>query len=222
MSAAMIAAAYIVGCLLSSPFRVGLPSFLSGRTVLNLRRSIGGMRNFMPRHYTPEDRDYALERLLANRGDVPHTADELGISPRTLYNWRQQAKLPVQTLPTLPPIAHISSPDDPKSLSVHGEGFREGLPTDDLQALRDLKDQMLRAAATLSRSIEEAIAEASLGQRVTALAQLTDRIVKLAAQLPSEDEDDWLEGTENEERDEDWDETEEAAYSSSYSRAGFE
>lgn len=62
------------------------------------------------------------------------------------------------------------------------------LPTDDLQAFRNLKDEMLRLTVILTHSIEEAIAEASLGQRITALVQLTDRIVKLAAQLPEEDD----------------------------------
>jgi transposase-like protein len=133
----------------------------------------------MPRHYTPEDRDYALQRLVENRGNVVYTADELGISPRTLYKWRKRAKLSVPTLTTLPPIVPISpTPSTPAPL-----------PTDDLQRLRNIKDQMLDAASTLSLAIEEAIAEATLGQRVTALVQITDRIVKLVAQLPTDSEE---------------------------------
>lgn len=60
------------------------------------------------------------------------------------------------------------------------------IPTDDLAALRDLKAQMMSIARTLADTIPDAIAEAPLGQRVSALAQLTDRIIKLAAQLPDD------------------------------------
>jgi hypothetical protein len=48
---------------------------------------------------------------------------------------------------------------------------------------------MITIAKTLADSVIQAIEDAPLGQRVAALTQLTDRIMKLAAQLPGESEE---------------------------------
>jgi transposase-like protein len=44
----------------------------------------------MPRHYPPEVRHEACERMLAGEA-IKDLADELGITIETLYRWRRQA-----------------------------------------------------------------------------------------------------------------------------------
>ena len=44
----------------------------------------------MPRHYPPEVRRTACERMLAGEA-IKDLADELGITMETLYRWRRQA-----------------------------------------------------------------------------------------------------------------------------------
>jgi hypothetical protein len=166
----------------------------------------------MSRHYTPEDQQFALERLETNHGDITRTAKELGIGITTLYRWRElgeSGKIPGFSFsPFSPNLSQPALAADSKSLSVHGEGFREGLPSDDLQALLDLKAEMVRAAKYIAVNIIAAVEAAPLGQRVTALAQLIDRISKLAAQLPEPDDESWMEGFADEEPDEEEDEEE--------------
>ena len=62
------------------------------------------------------------------------------------------------------------------------------IAADDVQAIRDLKHQMMAKARLLNDSIDDAIAEAPLPQRISALTQLVDRIVLLGHQLPTEPE----------------------------------
>jgi hypothetical protein len=169
----------------------------------------------MPRHYTPQDRQFVLDRVTTNRGDVNRTADEFGINARTIYKWRKKANIAQLPLTNLPPIAPI---EDSKSLSVHGEGFREGLPSDDLQALLDLKAEMVRAAKYIAVNIIAAVEAAPLGQRVTALAQLIDRISKLAAQLPATEEEEIL----NFEGEDDYEDEDAAEDASSETSGDFE
>lgn len=150
----------------------------------------------MSRRYTPQDQQFALERLETNHGDITRTAKELGIGITTLYRWRElgeSGKIPGFSFsPFSPNLSQPALAIDSKSLSVHGEGFREGLPSDDLQALLDLKAEMVRAAKYIAVNIIAAVEAAPLGQRVTALAQLIDRISKLAAQLPAAEEEEIL------------------------------
>ena len=160
----------------------------------------------MPRHFTPADRDYALERLITNRGDVARTAAEFGITARTLYRWRKESQIDSLTLTTLTPIA-----TDPTQLSP--------IPTDDAQALRALKARMLGLADLLANSVEPAIQAAPLGQRIAGLTQLIDRIIKLAAQLPEEEVQYVLSDDVEEEHDF---EGTSVAYSSYGSEGGFE
>lgn len=140
----------------------------------------------MPQPFSPERKKHALQVLDSNFGDVQRTSRELGISDRTLYKWRKNAGLqfspPPPTSPTL---------DFPPHYEVgRGLGGGDNLPADDLQALLDLKAEMVRAAKYIAVNIIAAVEAAPLGQRVTALAQLIDRISKLAAQLPAaEDEE---------------------------------
>ncbi len=119
----------------------------------------------MARRYTPQEKEHALQCFVANDSDVSLTSAQTGIPVRTLENWRRAGILVHPTLPPPPPAPPIAP--------------------DDLDALRDLQHQMLREAYNLVHSIEDAIEDAPLSQRVAALAQLIDRIMKLSSQLPN-------------------------------------
>jgi len=119
--------------------------------------------------FSPERKNHALQRLAANYGNVARTAAETGISERTLMRWRRQ-----NPPPPPPPTQLITPPS---------------LPADDLEALINLKGRLIEAADYISFNIIPAVEAAPLGQRVSALAQLIDRISKLAAELPVEDEE---------------------------------
>ena len=147
----------------------------------------------MPRHYTDEEKRLVLDRLIANQGDVARTAAETGVSDRAIYSWRKEpqfAHLISPLLPLSPHVSHNETPDSLPSPVTTGEGLGLGvssLPTEITDRLTALRQEMLDAADTLSRSIVPAIEDAPLNQRVAALAQLIDRIIKLATQLPNEE-----------------------------------
>ncbi len=52
----------------------------------------------MPRHYPPEVRREACERMLAGEA-IKDLADELGITVETLYRWRRQALIDIGRRP---------------------------------------------------------------------------------------------------------------------------
>jgi transposase-like protein len=124
----------------------------------------------MPRPFSPEFKEQALLQLEINDGNLARTAAELGISDRSLLRWRQQS--PTTTTTTTTTL-----------------GTQPEIPENDLQALMSLKARLIQAADYISVSIIPAVEDAPLGQRVSALAQLIDRIIKLAAQLPVEEEE---------------------------------
>ena len=127
----------------------------------------------MSRHYSQDDKDRALELLIANRGDVAITSVQTGIAERTLYRWQKASGILPSPLPPLPPIEGYTS--------------NNSMSADRVTALRDIQQEMLAEAKTLVHSLNEAIADAPLNQRVAALAQLIDRIMKLDLELPSDD-----------------------------------
>jgi hypothetical protein len=143
----------------------------------------------MPRHYTDVEKRLVLDRLIANHGDVARTAAETGVSDRAIYTWRTEPKFADLISPLLPHLPHISHDDTLNSPpSLAGEGPGVGVLSEEItERLTTLREEMLDAADTLSRSIISAIEEAPLNQRVTALSQLIDRIIKLATQLPNEE-----------------------------------
>jgi hypothetical protein len=149
----------------------------------------------MPYHRTFKEQEFGLQRLIANRGNIPLTAKELGVSTTTLYRWRdwgESGKIPGFSTFNFSPNSTqpASIINDSNNIIQHsGE-----LPPDDLQALRDLKAKMLELVAYIvaADKIKTAIDSAPLNQRIGALVQLTDRIIKLAAELPA-DEDDEME-----------------------------
>jgi transposase-like protein len=127
------------------------------------------------RNYTAEEKLHALEHLAAHGGDVELTAASLGIPKRTLARWKQIHMVSEMPMPTVPMPMPMPTPTPPLSADV-------------IEALGELQREMMQIAHTLSHAIEPAIAEAPLGQRVAALAQLIDRIIKLGAQLPQSSE----------------------------------
>jgi len=146
----------------------------------------------MPQPFSPQKKAHALQRLDANFGNIARTAAETGISERTLLRWRQHLIPPTPPPPTQP----ITPP---------------AIPSDDLQALINLKVRLLQAADFISLNIIPAVEIAPLNQRVAALAQLIDRIIKLAAELPEADDQSWKEDFAGEEPDEEEQEEMEAS-----------
>src|SRR6187551_1214098 len=107
----------------------------------------------MPRPFPPTVVDHALQRLEANFGDVPRTSRELGISDRTLYKWRKKAGMQFSPPPPTPPTSDSPSLYEMQS----GLGGGDNLPADDLQALLDLKAEMVRAAKYIAVNIIAAV-----------------------------------------------------------------
>jgi hypothetical protein len=58
----------------------------------------------------------------------------------------------------------------------------------DTDALAQLRQALIHNAVTLALSLDDAIADAPLGQRAAALNQLIDKILKLADRLPANGE----------------------------------
>ncbi len=154
-----------------SPDGAAVPTPTVSVLLLYLKREVEKLMEVaMSRRYTSEDKERILHLLIANNGDIDITCQQTGVPPRTLYRWQKTANILPLPLSPLPPPTRIAD--------------------DDITALRDLQQQMLREAYHLVHSIEEAIDEAPLSQRVAALAQLIDRIIKLSAQLPRTNNDD--------------------------------
>ena len=162
----------------------------------------------MSHRYSPEEKQQILDRVKINRGNVDRTAAEFGIHSATIYKWRKTAKFANSSSSFSSPISPTSDSSVGTGLALSAESNNtESLPLDDLQALRDLKSQMLREAEYISVNIRSAVDEAPLSQRVAALAQLIDRIIKLAAELPTPKDESWKlalldEGVDEEEEDE--------------------
>jgi hypothetical protein len=138
--------------------------------------SISQEIQIMPNKLSEAQKRLILERLVANRGDVARTASEFGIATTTIYRWLKQPEMQQMLLLQLQQLQQ----------SRLGNATVAPLATDVEDRLRALQEQMLTSAELISRSVPEAVESAPLGQRVTALSQLTDRIIKLSAQLPSE------------------------------------
>jgi transposase-like protein len=141
-------------------------------------------------HYTLKQQQFALERLIANRGAVAPTAREVNISETTLYRWRkwgESGKIPGFSLSSFSPNPPSHPPDSP----LFPLRSKEELPADDLETLVNLKARMIELVDYIMAAdkIKRAVDEAPLNQRIAALVQLTDRIIKLAAQLPEPEQE---------------------------------
>jgi arsenate reductase-like glutaredoxin family protein len=168
----------------------------------------------MPRRYTPDEKKHILQLLQANAGDVALTSAQTGVPGRTIYRWQNDMpKLPLPLSPfvtnspqTTPAVGtpFWASDDDSSTKSLPMDATngspsgREGTTESeasstghdvansgfDWQTLQALLNQLTQDALELAESLHEAIPDASLSQRATALSQLIDRIMKLAALLP--------------------------------------
>jgi transposase-like protein len=130
----------------------------------------------MTNHYTPQQKQIILDQLRANQGNIYRTAAETGVPERTLARWRRQAEI-------VPPANNAGGgPPPPPPIRYQTDAAI-------LEALRDSQAQMLALMQRLLITIPQAIEEAPLHQQVAALAQLTDRVIRLAAQLPPKDQE---------------------------------
>jgi transposase-like protein len=127
------------------------------------------------RYYTDEQKQDALDVLEANGGNLAIASALTGIAVSTLSNWRRKYR------PNLPLASARAVDTAPATFD---------LSEDDVQALMNLKHVLLQKAGLLAESIEPAISEAPLPQRIAGLTQLIDRIMKMSAQLPGDDADD--------------------------------
>ncbi|MBI5666476.1 MAG: hypothetical protein HZC41_00590 [Chloroflexi bacterium] len=134
----------------------------------------------MPKKYSPETRAAALAALQANNNDILLTSLQTGVSSRTLYDWRRQLWLQQSVLqpqcPVLPQQNPPLSPADDQAETV--PEFEN-----DLDALAFLRRQIMRELVTLSAELQRGMASSSPYQRVLALSQLLDRLMKLDEHL---------------------------------------
>ncbi len=130
----------------------------------------------MSRRYTKEEKQQVLERLIQNNGDVSRTSAETGVPKRTIYNWHKNMPMPMLQLPPIVP-----QDDDSPSHVERASG--DGVSPDDIDTLRELQQRMLAHIHLINDAIPDAIAAAPLNQLVTSLSQMTDRYLKVSAQL---------------------------------------
>lgn len=137
----------------------------------------------MSRRYTPQEKQLALQRLIANDYDIGLTSVQTTIPHRTLSAWRNKYLPPQQPRQQLQGNASLG---DWQQIPP--------LPTNDVQALRDIKRQLMSKINHLSHSIDEAVDEAPLIQRAAALTQFINSVIKISAQIPPDPQDYLLEG----------------------------
>ena len=142
----------------------------------------------MPRHYTDTEKRLVLDRLIANHFDVGLTADEFKLPTATIYRWMNAANVTKPIHSQLQQQHQQQHSDSPSLYTERGLGG-EVLPPETTEAFQTLHDKLLAIAEILANRIVEAIDEAPLNQRMTALSQLIDRIAKLAALLPEVDDE---------------------------------
>jgi transposase-like protein len=121
----------------------------------------------MSKSYSEADRQAAIDRLRENDGNVRLTAKQTGIPQRTLFRWREEAGI---APPAEEPKATASNP------SINDEEV--------LQRLHGLEDTVITLSEQLGKVVSEELEEAPFNQQVTALIQLIDRAMKMAAELP--------------------------------------
>ncbi|MBI1281402.1 MAG: hypothetical protein GC179_24965 [Anaerolineaceae bacterium] len=146
----------------------------------------------MPRHYTDEEKRLVLDRLIANNYDVGLTADKFRLPTATIYRWMNAANVtkPVHSqLQQQHQLQHFENSDSPRP-EGEGQGVKvDSLPPETTEAFQALHDKLLILLNTISDRIEEAIDDAPLNQRVSALSQLMNTISKIVALLPEEEEE---------------------------------
>ncbi len=124
--------------------------------------------------YDAETRRAALACLAAQKGNYRKAGAATGISVSTLRRWARQERQAYRR----DAAAAKSAP-----------GPAPALPGDAQQQLERLVlVNMLEDARQLAGSLQEVIDDAPLGQRATALNQLLDKILRIMALLPRQEE----------------------------------
>ncbi|HUN07600.1 MAG TPA: transposase [Aggregatilineales bacterium] len=132
----------------------------------------------MPSRYDDSQKQAAIDQLRANRGDVARTALQLDIPERTLSRWWSAARHQKMA------NGGEASPPQPPQPPI--------VPLADaalVTKLRIQQSRMLVINDLLLDAIPQAITVAPLNQQVTALSQMTDRVIKLATELPQPPEE---------------------------------
>lgn len=128
----------------------------------------------MPRRYSNAEKRRILDHLMLNGGDVVLTAQQYGASPATVYRWLRDENFRIKADSHSYHSYHSASPR-PLDEEPGGEGFSPH-PDDPLMPFIPA---MVAKASDLLASIDEAIQDAPLNQRVAALVQLIDRIERM-------------------------------------------
>ena len=133
--------------------------------------------------YSDEEKQAALDCLAANEGDYRATSESTGVSVKTLRRWAKQENAPTygdEVVRLREELTGLKAKIESQPLTLESAG-------DDLRAWlhNNLLPHLIEGALLLSSSIPEVIEEASLSQRVTALNQLLDKIMKLLALVPT-------------------------------------
>lgn len=125
--------------------------------------------------YDAETRRAALACLAAQAGDYRKAGAATGISVSTLRRWARQESQENRSGAAAAPLAAARPPSAPQ-----GDAQQ--------QLERLVLVNMLEDARQLAGSLQEVIDDAPLGQRATALNQLLDKILKIMALLPRQEE----------------------------------
>jgi hypothetical protein len=133
--------------------------------------------------YDDETQQATLDCLAANEGDYQATSDVTGVSVTTLRRWAKRENTPVygdEVVRLRGELAGLKAKIEAQPLTSESAG-------DDMRAWlhNNVLPHLIEGALLLSSSIPEVIEQASLSQRVTALNQLLDKIMKLLALVPT-------------------------------------
>ncbi|MCY3944696.1 MAG: hypothetical protein OXF44_00245 [Anaerolineaceae bacterium] len=124
--------------------------------------------------YDAETRRAALACLAAQEGNYREASAATGISVSTLRRWARQKRQGYRSGAAAQQDANRPAPAPP------------GDPQQQLERL--VLVDLLKDARQLAGSLQEVIDDAPLGQRATALNQLLDKILKIMALLPRQEE----------------------------------
>lgn len=116
----------------------------------------------MPRTYSEDDRQEALELLGYNRNNITLTSAQTGIPERTLREWRRKQRIERSLLPPDPPSAAAAEPTG-----------------NAIEALEFVYNQIIEESSRIAASLPEILAAAPPYHQVLAFAQLIDRLPKL-------------------------------------------
>ena len=135
------------------------------------------------RPYTEETQQAALDCLAANEGDYRATSESTGVSVKTLRRWAKHetaTRYGDEVVRLREELTGLKAKIESQPLTSESAG-------DEMRAWlhNNVLPHLIEGALLLSSSIPEVIEEASLSQRVTALNQLLDKIMKILALVPT-------------------------------------